>query len=49
MKNGGKRRGVVGLTEYGSLALFVVAVAAVAAAVFGSCGILRAGLPSPSA
>lgn len=35
MKNGGKRRGVVGLTEYGSLALFVVAVAAVAAAVFG--------------
>lgn len=35
MKRGEKKRGVVGLTEYGSLAVLVIAVAAVAAAVFG--------------
>lgn len=35
MKRGEKKRGVVGLTEYGSLALLVIAVAAVGAAVFG--------------
>ena len=35
MKRGEKKRGVVGLTEYGSLAVLVIAVAAVGAAVFG--------------